>query len=87
MTTDNNTVSNERIDQQREEIERLRSLLVRALPCVASEAEMMDAMDRHAPLPEEDMPAVGAAADKLYILRNEIETALSSTATEKKEST
>lgn len=58
------------------EVERLRTLLRRALPSVEQDAQMMDAMDRHAPLPEADMPAVTAAANDLDALLADIRAAL-----------
>lgn len=54
----------------------LEGLLRRALPSVEADAQMMDAMDRHAPLPEADMPSVTAAADRLDTLAAEIRAVL-----------
>lgn len=54
----------------------LRALLKRALPCVESEAAMMDVMDRHAPLPAEDQHVVSGAADRLHALVADIKAAL-----------
>lgn len=48
----------------------------RALPSVENDAMMMDAMDRHAPLPEADMPAVTGAANDLDALLADIRAAL-----------
>lgn len=65
-----------KVKEQAAEIERLRGLLKRALPSVESDAAMMDAMDRHSPLPELDMPSVTAAANDLDALLSDIRSAL-----------
>lgn len=56
--------------------QRLRDLLRRALPSVHADMLMMDAIDRHKPLPAEDMQSVTTAADMLHALHEEIVAAL-----------
>jgi hypothetical protein len=58
------------------EVEQLRALLKRALPSVERDAAMMDAMERHAPLRAQDMPAVTKAANDLDALLADIRAAL-----------
>jgi len=64
------------MSKSEDEIVKLKDLLRRALPSVHAEAMMMDAMDRHAPLPEAEMSGVTKLADKLIALHEEITEAL-----------
>ena len=64
------------MSKSEDEIVKLKDLLRRALPSVHAEAMMMDAIDRHAPLPEAEMSGVTQAADKLSALHEEITEAL-----------
>ena len=71
------------VDKLRDENQRLRAdvaelveALNRALPSVEHDAQMMDAMERHAPLPEADMPSVRRAANVLDALLADVRTVL-----------
>jgi len=57
-------------------VPELVEALRRALPSVQSDAEMMDAIDRHNPLPAADMPAVTKAANELDVLVDDIRALL-----------
>ena len=60
----------------RADVAELVEALNRALPSVEHDAQMMDAMERHAPLPEADMPSVRRAANVLDALLADVRTVL-----------